>query len=101
MWLVKAGTQMQVFAPFGNPSGRPSVTEGDALYVDNAPWKGYVSKEDKVYDSHEVWDIVAVMNGRDDVPNWAKHNIQEFGVVVLHVENRYAMVKCESTQYLD
>lgn len=101
MWLVKAGTQMQVFAPFGKPGGSTQVKQGDVLYIDNAPWRGYISTEDKVYDSHEVWDIVAVENGRSDVPGWAQRNIRNLGVVVLCRDGKYAMVKQNLAQYLD
>lgn len=109
MWLVKAGTKMEVFAPFGRIGAANSQSYAEAsqtIYMDHGPWKAYTSKEDKIYEKEEVWDYVAVMNGRTDIPMWAKHNIKEFRKVVIKVKNSkgkdcYAMLRPEQIQYLD
>lgn len=48
MFKLSAGTQIQVFAPFGEAGATLSAhTQGDISYVDTAPWKPYTTKEDK------------------------------------------------------
>lgn len=97
MWLIKAGTTISVYAPFGKLGG-PSSADG---FIDTQPWKPYTTREDKIYDKHEVWDRVAVANDRDDVPQWARKNIVEFGYVVIHRNGQYAQCRPEQIQYLD
>lgn len=89
MYLVKANTFIQVETP----------KNGTHFYWSG--WRPYQTREDKIYDKHEVWDLVAVMNGRSDVPEWAKRNITEFNKVVLVRDGKYALVNINDIQYLD
>jgi hypothetical protein len=89
MFLVKAGTVIQVQAP-------KSTTHWNTV-----GWVPYTTKEDKLYDTHEVWDAVAVHNDREDVPMWARCNITDFGNVVIQRDGKFAMVKPAQIEYLD
>jgi hypothetical protein len=86
MFLVKAGTVIQI---------------QDQNHFNWVGWKPYTTKEDKLYDKEEVWDLVAVDNGRDDIPEWARRNIVEHKKVVISREGAYAMVKPKDIKYLD
>lgn len=97
MFLVKAGTVIQIHAPFG----KFGHTNGAGGYFDTAPWKPYTTKKDKLYDKHEVWDAVAVYNEREDVPEWARRNIVEHGKTVIRHRGHYALVPRNSIQFLD
>lgn len=105
MWLVKAGTTIRVCAPFGRVGGASTTlsTDGKTSFTDTAPWKPYITKEDKLYDTEQVWDAVAVMNEREDVPFWAKHNIElsNYTDVVIQCQGKYALVKRADIVYLD
>lgn len=89
MFLVKAGTTIMVQAP-------KSMT-----HFNWGGWITYVTKEDKLYDKHEVWDAVAVHNGREDVPDWAVRNIVEHGKTVLMRDGKYAMANRNQVEFLD
>lgn len=97
MWLIKSGTTIRVYAPFGKPGAENGV---DGNY-DHQPWKPYITAQDKMYDKHEVWDMVAVRNGRQDVPAWAKRNIEFHGFVVIKRDGKYAMCPRNDIVYLD
>tara|TARA_Y100000034_G_C6902563_1_gene417794 strand:- start:2412 stop:2735 length:324 start_codon:yes stop_codon:yes gene_type:complete len=87
MLMVPAHTAVKVYMPFGDVNRTSSVSSnGKYEYVDTVPWKGYVTKEDRFYEKGEVWDNVAVRNGRE-VPEWAAWNIREHGVTVVHMVN--------------
>ena len=88
MYLVKAGTFIQIEVP-------KSIRD-----VSWEKWTGYQTKEDKVYDKHEVWDLVAVHNGRE-VPLWAVRNIQEHNKVVICRNGKYAMVNPSDIEFLN
>lgn len=88
MFLIKAGTTIQVRAP-------KSMT-----HFNWGGWVSYTTKEDKVYDKEEVWDAVAVYNDREDVPEWARRNITEFNKVVITREGKYALVNPKDVEFL-
>jgi hypothetical protein len=89
MFLVKANTVIQIQVP-------KSETHFNWL-----PWRPYTTKEDKFYDKSEVWDMVAVYNGREDVPEWAWRNITEHGVTVIVRSGKYALVKNKDVVFVD
>ena len=89
MFLVKAGTVIQIEAP-------KSMT-----HFNWGGWIAYTTKEDKLYDKEEVWDVIAVMQDRGDVPPWAERNILEHGKTVLKRAGKYAMVPAKQIEYLD
>jgi hypothetical protein len=65
-------------------------------------WKPYTTKEDKLYDKHEVWDAVSVYNDSDgQVPEWARRNITEHNKVILHRDGKFALVNKQDVQFLD
>lgn len=88
MFLIKAGTFIQIQVP---KSIRSFCWTG---------WRAYETKEDKLYDKEEVWDYVALHNGRD-IPAWAVRNIEEFGKVVICKAGQYALVNPADITYLD
>jgi hypothetical protein len=90
MFLIKAGTIIQIEVP-----------KTAASYHNWAGWKPYITKEDKIYDKAEIWDAVAVHNGRDDVPEWARRNITEHGYVVIQRAGKFAMCKPSQILFLD
>ena len=89
MFLVKAGTVIQIKAP------------ESMNYFNWVRWIPYTTKEDKIYDKEEVWDAVAVYNDREDIPDWARFNIVEFGYTVIKRAGKYAMVPAGSIEFLD
>ena len=89
MFLVKAGTVIQIEVP------------ASEFFWHSTGWRPYTTKEDKLYDKEEVWDMVAVLNDRGDVPPWAERNITEHGYVVIKRDGKYAMVRPANIQYLD
>ena len=103
MWEIKAGTAILVCAPFGKVGGKATVVSNGFEYTDTQPWKPYTTKEDKIYDKEDVWDIVAVMNNREDVPMWAKHNIElsNSTEVIVRCNGKYARVNRNDITYLD
>jgi len=90
MFLVKAGTVIQIQAP------KRSWT-----HFNWVSWIPYRTKEDKIYDKEEVWDMVGVHNDREDIPDWARRNITEHGYTVIRRNNKYAMVPRAQVEYLD
>lgn len=84
MFLVKKGTVIQISSRF---AGGPR-------------WIPYTTKEDKVYDKHEVLDRVAFENGRD-IPEWAVRNITVHNKVILCKNGKYALVNPKDITYLD
>jgi hypothetical protein len=88
MFLVKAGTVIQIEAPKSQTHWHTSG------------WVPYTTKEDKLYDKEEVWDLVSVHNDCGDVPPWAERNILD-GYVVIKRAGKYAMVRPANIQYLD
>jgi len=89
MFLVKAGTVIQIKTP-------KSMT-----HFNWGGWIPYTTKEDKLYDKEEVWDAVAVYNGREDIPEWARHNITLHDYTVLNRAGKYAMVPSKQVEFLD
>lgn len=90
MFLVKAGTVIQIQAP-----------KSPHYFYWGSSWMPYTTKEDKVYDKEEVWDQIAVYNRRDDVPDWARRNITEFNKVVLVRNGKYALINQKDIEFLD
>jgi len=88
MFLVKANTVIQIQVP------------DSQRWFNWIGWRPYETKEDKVYDKHEVWDAVAVYNNREDIPEWARRNITEFDKVVLIRAGKYAMVNLKDIEFL-
>ena len=89
MFRIKAGTQISV-----------NSTERSTTAIIPG-WKLYTTKEDKLYDKHEVWDVISVINGQIDIPAWAVRNILEFGKVILCRAGRYAMVNRRDIEFID
>ena len=89
MFLIKAGTVIQVEIP------------KSPQFFSWAGWKPYTTKEDKIYDKGEVWDMVAVMNEREDIPAWALRNITAHGKTIIKRGGKYAMVNPKDITYLD
>ncbi len=89
MFLVKAGTVIQIEVP---KSKNCFSWTG---------WRPYTTLEDKLYDKDEVWDKVAVLNERGDVPAWAERNIMEHGYTVLMRAGKLAMVPAGKIEFLD
>lgn len=89
MFLVKAGTVIQIEVPKSKN------------YFNWAGWRPYTTLEDKLYDKDEVWDKVAVLNNRSDVPAWAARNILEHGYTVLMRAGKLAMVPNKNIEFLD
>lgn len=105
MFKLSAGTQIQVFAPFGEAGAILSAhTQGDISYVDTAPWKPYTTKEDKLYDKEQVWDAVALHNPHRNIPTWARFNIEKGYSILKEVKNSkvfFALVNPLDLQYLN
>ena len=89
MFLVRANTVIQIPV---SPSLRNFSWSA---------WRPYTTREDKVYDKHEVWDAVAVHNSRQDIPEWARRNIVDHGYTVLKRDNKYALVPANRVEFLD
>ena len=88
MFLVKAGTVIQVSPP------------KSTSHFNTVGWVPYTTKEDRLYDKEDVWDRVALHNGRE-VPMWAERNITEHNKVVIQSKGRYALVKPCDIEYMD
>ena len=89
MFLVKAGTVIQVQTP-------KSMT-----HFNWASWIPYTTKEDRLYDKEDVWDLVTVLNEEQVIPEWARNNIIEFSKVVIRRSGKYALVNPKDIEYLD
>lgn len=88
MFKVKANTVIQIQTP---KSDRSFYWSG---------WLPYTTKETKWYDTHEVYDIVSVRNGRE-MPEWIRHNIAEFNKVVISRDNKFALVNPQDIEFVD
>lgn len=88
MFLIKAGTVIQIEVP---------KSEG---WFNWSGWKPYTTKEDKLYDKHEVWDLVAVHNGRE-IPLWAVRNITEHNKIVIKRAGKFALVNPSDIEFLN
>ena len=88
MFLVKAGTVIQIEAP---KSKTHHYWSG---------WIPYTTKEDRLYDKEDVWDAVAMHNGRD-IPDWAVRNITEHHKVIIQAAGKHALVNPKDITYLD
>jgi len=88
MFLVKAGSVIQVQVP------------NSQEYFHWSAWRPYTTKEDKIYDKEEVWDIYSINNGRD-LPLWAHLHITEFNKVIIQRDGKFALVNPKDIQYLD
>lgn len=88
MFLVNAGTAIQIQAPKSN------------THFCWSSWIPYTTKEDKIYDKEEVWDIYTINNGRD-LPLWAHRTITEFNKVIIQRNGKFALVNPKDIQYLD
>lgn len=87
MFLVKAGTVIQVEAP-----------KSKSHHYWNG-WIPYTTKEDRLYDKEDVWDIIAAqVRG---IPEWAVRNITEHHKVVIQAAGKYALVNPKDITYLD
>ena len=87
MFRVKANTTIQVPVP-------PSME-----WYHWGGWMPYTTKEDRFYDKHEVFDAVALHNGRE-MPLWIAHNIRQ-GYVVLERDGKFAMLRPNQIEFLD
>ena len=90
MFLVKSGTVIQIEAP-----------KSDNHFFWWSGWIPYTTKEDKIYDKHEVWDAITIRNGYENIPDWARRNIAEFNRVVIRRNGKYALVNPKDIEYLD
>ena len=68
MFLVKAGTTIQIQTP-----------NSDTHFYWSG-WMPYTTKEDKLYDKHEVWDAVSVHNSYGQIPFCVLDCVQHHGV---------------------
>jgi hypothetical protein len=90
MFLVKAGTVIQVEIP-----------KSERGHFNWVGWRPYTTKEDKIYDKHEVWDAVSVHNDGWEIPAWIVRNVTEHGNVVIKRAGKYAMCKPAQIEFLD
>lgn len=89
MFLVNANTVIQVEVPKSK------------RYFYTVNWRPYTTKEDKIYEKHEVIDAIRLMNDHEHFPDWIRRNIVEFGYVILVRDGKYAMVNPQDAIYLD
>lgn len=85
MFLLKAGTIIQVKSPFIN---------------EEYPWVPYTVLQDTILEKDQVWDAVALHNDREEIPFWATRNI-EMGWTVIRRGDKYSMVRPAHLVYLD
>ena len=88
MFLIKAGTVIQVQVP------------KDRQWYHTSGWMAYTTKEDKIYEKEEVFDLIALKNGRQ-MPTWIVHNIEHFNRIVIQRDGKFAMVFPSQIEYLD
>lgn len=110
MFLLPKATPILVYAPFGtvSTSKKPAPAysiEGSACFYDTAPWRGFTTHADRIYDKEEVFDFVALHNRPETVPLWM-HNMIRAGEAIIQRANSkqhavFARVKREFLQYLD
>ena len=89
MFIVPAGTVIQVQVPKSQQ------------YYYWSGWRPYTTPVVKLYDKEDVWDIVAVHNGRADIPEWARRNIVEFNKIVIRAKGKFALINPKDIHYLD
>ncbi len=99
MFELKAGTQIQVFAPFGKVNSKSTVVENGIAYTDNYPWKPMLAKQTTLHEKEDVFDAVALHNGRE-MPMWVARNI-ELGKTVIRSGSYWAMVEPKALLYID
>lgn len=99
MFELKAGTQIQVYAPFGVVGGTNGETKNGIYSYDHGAWKDYTAKADTLYEKEDVFDAVALHNGRE-MPLWVARNI-ELGYTVVRNGKYWAMVRPSKLIYLD
>lgn len=99
MFELKAGTVIQIYAPFNVPNGANGKTENGMYFFDHAPWKAHTAKNTTLYDKEDVYDAVALHNGRE-MPMWIERNVR-LGKTVLRNGKYYAMVNPRDLAYLD
>jgi len=90
MFLVKADTVIQVEVP-----------KSAQNFYWGGGWRPYKTKEDKIYDKHEVWDAISVHNGDLYIPMWAVHNITQSKKVVIKRAGKYALVNSTDIEFID
>ena len=88
MFLIKAGTVIQVQVP------------KESRYYHTTGWMSYTTKEDKIYEKEEVFDFIALKNGRQ-MPDWMAHNIEHCNRIVIQRNGSFAMVYPSQIEYLD
>lgn len=89
MFLVKADTTISVQRP---------AKDG---WFYTTSWMPYQTKEDKIYDKHEVFDLIRVTNAYETIPDWIRINVLEHGMIVLSRDGKYALVSPWNVTYLD
>ena len=89
MFRVKAGTLIEI-----NALKTPDWDWGPK-------WIPYVTTETKLYDTHEVINLVSVYNNNEDVKPWMRRNVLEHNKVVLMRDGRFALVKRTDIEFLD
>lgn len=89
MFLVKADTTISVQRP---------AKDG---WFYTTSWMPYQTKEDKIYDKHEVFDLIRVTNEYETIPDWIRINVLEYGMIVLSRDGKYALVSPWNVTYLD
>jgi hypothetical protein len=85
MFLLKAGTVIQVKNPFIN---------------EEYPWVPQTVEKDVILEKHQVWDAVVLHNEREELPFWATRNIQ-MGFTIMNIDGEYSMVRPAHLEYLD
>ena len=110
MFLLPAKTPILIYAPFGtvSKSRTPApahAIEGNTWFHDTVPWRGFITKADRLYDKHEIFDFVALHNHPDTVETWM-HNLITRGEAIIHRYNAgghgvFGRVRREFLQYLD
>jgi hypothetical protein len=86
VFLLKAGTVILV--------------KRTDFIVEEYPWVPYTVLQDTILEKNQVWDAVALHNDREEIPFWAKRNI-EMGSSVIHRGNKYSMVRPSDLEYID
>ncbi len=90
MFEVKAGTTIQVYhTVFGNYDDK------------HIGWKPFVTKENKIYEKEEVFDIVALHNRPNTVPAWMRYGIMNEGVTFIVRNGKCAKVTSRDIEYID
>ena len=100
MFEVKAATQMQIFAPFGEVNGPVTVRNGDKDYTDGAPWKPASFSADTILEKEDVFDAVALYNRPETVPFWMRSHIEKNRTVFKHNGAWYS-IEQDKIAYLD